>query len=275
MTNKLVASDYAYIFEIRDYLIRNGKLCESDVLERIRLRKEGHTFSMKEHLKGMIYAFLSNQVPWVRIEPNLKKIDKLFFNYNYKKVYETDPIYFINGIRALKCGNRSIRHQMNALRDNIDTLLLIEKEHGSIDSFYDSMPVEELAERLTNIDSPYRLRMLGQALIYEYFKSVGIDTAKPDYHLCMFLGQARMGVMYRRNNFACATEKQALQQIDAISEKTGLLKCEIDNIIWSFCATGYAEICAVHPQCDICPIHDKCKYWPDKYEQHKQDWYLG
>jgi len=39
-----------------------------------------------------------------------------------------------------------------------------------------------------------------------------------------------------------------------------LLKAEIDNLIWSFCAEGYGEVCTVKPHCDRCPIKSKCAY---------------
>ena len=40
--------------------------------------------------------------------------------------------------------------------------------------------------------------------------------------------------------------------------KTMNLKIEINNLIWSFCAEGYGEICIAKPRCEHCPIRSKC-----------------
>ena len=57
-----------------------------------------------------------------------------------------------------------------------------------------------------------------------------------------------------------ASIEDVYRQVDKLSEQTGLLKAEIDNIIWSFCAEGYGEICTAKPHCDKCLIKGKCAY---------------
>ena len=46
-----------------------------------------------------------------------------------------------------------------------------------------------------------------------------------------------------------ATIEEALSQIERLSEETGLTKATVDNIIWSFCADGYGEVCTATPHC--------------------------
>ena len=76
---------------------------------------------------------------------------------------------------------------------------------------------------------------------------MGVDGAKPDRHLCRFLGSARMGAA---NVSAEATPDEVFAQIDELAEETELYKIEIDNIIWSFCAGRYGEVCTATPHCE-------------------------
>lgn len=64
---------------------------------------------------------------------------------------------------------------------------------------------------------------------------------------------------------ACAQYDDAIHvsQVGALSEETGLALCAIDNIIWSFCADGYGEICTATPHCERCVVRGKCKYATD------------
>ena len=57
---------------------------------------------------------------------------------------------------------------------------------------------------------------------------------------------------------APATIKEVNEQVAEISEKTGLSMAEVDNLIWSFCADGFGEICTATPRCGDCPIREFC-----------------
>ena len=60
-----------------------------------------------------------------------------------------------------------------------------------------------------------------------------------------------------------ASIEETISQVEALSEETGLALCAIDNIIWSFCADGYGEICTATPHCERCVVRGKCKYAAD------------
>jgi hypothetical protein len=198
---------------------------------------------------------LTNQTKWYRVEPHLPEIDKLFYEYDPEKTLAAEPGYFCQGILDMKCGNMSIKAQMEALPDNIRTFNRIEEEFGSIDAFITSEPPAVIVEKLSNGSSSYKMKMLGEALAWEYLRNVGIDGAKPDTHLRRFLGADRMGT--GKHSPATACEVNA--QVARLSEQTGLSKAEIDNLIWSFCADGFGEICTATPHCNSCPISDWCK----------------
>ena len=71
----------------------------------------------------------------------------------------------------------STKAQMEALPDNIRTLRRIEDEYGSVDSFITSEPADVIVEKLSKGASSYKLKMLGEALAWEYLRNVGIDGA--------------------------------------------------------------------------------------------------
>ena len=56
-----------------------------------------------------------------------------------------------------------------------------------------------------------------------------------------------------------ATINEVNEQVAELAEKTGMSKVEIDNLIWSFCADGFGEVCTAMPHCKSCPIRDYCK----------------
>ncbi len=244
----------AYLKIIQDYLNAEGLLYETNLPERIKKRKAGKMYTMQEHVRGIIYAFLSSQTKWHRIEPHLGEIDKLFFNYDIGKILAHSPAYFYDSLYSLKCGNISTKAQMESLPDIIHLLQHIENEYGSIDSFITSEEPDIIVQKLSKGSSPYKIKMLGEALAWEYLRNVGIDGAKPDTHLRRFLGADRMGT----GENSPATVSEVNEQVTQLSEQTGLYKGEIDNLIWSFCADGYGEICTATPHCGKCPIADYC-----------------
>lgn len=56
---------------------------------------------------------------------------------------------------------------MEALPYNIQIMEKIEQEYGSIDTFVNTYPANELVEKLSSNTSKYKLKMMGKALIWE------------------------------------------------------------------------------------------------------------
>ena len=247
-------TERTFLEEIRNFLESKGLGYNTALTAEIKKRKVGKQYTIQDHIRGMIYSMLTNQTKWHRVEPHLPEIDKLFYGYDPEKILVTDPAYFCEGLFRIKCGNMSTKAQMEALQDNIRVFKKIENEHGSIDSFIASEPADRIVKKLSKGSSPYKLKMLGEALVWEYLRNVGIDGAKPDTHLRRFFGADRMGT----GNHSPATISEVNEQIILLSEQTGMSKVEIDNLVWSFCASGFGEICTAKPHCDICPIREWC-----------------
>ena len=184
----------------------------------------------------------------------MKEIDQLFYDYDPDILLETEPTDLIQEVFDIKCGNRSTEAQMKALAENIRTFQRIEEDYGNIDTFITSKPADAIVQKLSKETSPYKMKMIGEALAWEYLRNVGIDAAKPDTHLRRFFGADRMGT----GENSPATVSEVNEQVAELSDKTGLSKVEIDNLVWSFCADGYGEICTATPHCSNCPISGWC-----------------
>lgn len=247
------------ILSMKAYLAANCLQYDDAIHVRVAERKTGKQFSFEEHIAALVYAQLTNQTKWSRIVPHLSEIDKLFFYYDPQKIKNHPGSYFADGIFALKCGNISTKAQMNSLHKNITTMEKIANEYGSMDAFVTSVAPLQVVELLSSGKSKYKLAMLGEALAWEYIRNVGIDGCKPDTHLRRFLGNERMGDA----TTSTATVNETIAQIEKLSEATGLPLSSIDNIIWSFCADGYGEICTATPHCEKCVVRANCKNHAD------------
>lgn len=225
-------------------------------LEWIQQRAEGKTFSFSEHIRGMIYSLLSNNRPWEQIEENIDQIDKIFFYYDKDKILNTSADYFTQQIQLIKCGNRNIKKQMDALHRNIHKLERIEKEFGTLDNFVTSGTPIEIADLLAN-SLKYKLHTLGLALAMEYLRNVGIDAIKPDTHICRILGKKHLGYSSSEE----AGDIEAIEIINTISKETGYLPSKIDALFWLFCSDSNGMICTKIPDCERCRLKGKYCNW--------------
>lgn len=245
--------DCTFLFKMRDYLEQTNGLYSTTLSELVKERKAGKAFDFSEHLRGLIYALLSAQTRWQRIAPNLPAIDQLFSNYDAEALLAHKPKYYVEGIKSLKCGSRCTRRQMESLHDNIRIMRQIEAEYSSMDAYVTSAEPDEIAADLAG--GRHKLFFVGPALAWEYLRNVGVDGTKPDIHVRRFLGADRMGLAQHPE----ASESETIQIVRELSAQTGLTMVEIDGIIWSYCASGYGEICTKTPKCEKCVIRDFCK----------------
>lgn len=258
---KLNHTDGQYLLTMRDYLKENNKLYVTTAVEKVRSRRRKEEFTLNDHIKGMIYALLSSEAEWKNIEPKLPEIDKIFHDYDAEYIKGENPEKFVEAIYSLSCGNRATKRQMAALKGNIEVFENLASGYGSMDTFIrcymEGRDFTDIVNFFANQENSYKLKMMGPALVSEYLRNVGVDGVKPDRHLCRFLGSDRMGDPSMQSP---ATTDEVFAQVDVLAEKTGLYKVEIDNIIWSFCADGFGEVCTAEPHCGRCPIRDLCAY---------------
>ncbi|MCL1873896.1 MAG: hypothetical protein FWF85_07255 [Clostridiales bacterium] len=237
------------------FLRKRGIDCaDSAIFTFMEERKKCGSFDLSRHIKGLIYAQLTNQTKWANIEPKLYLVDKLFFDYDTSLIKQKNGEYFADGIFNLKCGNRLTKRQMANLHHNISILDHIEKTEGGIDKYYTTMPAHKLVKTISAYGGAYKLKYIGTALAWEYLGNVGIDRIKPDVHIRRMMGSNRLG--YSRKPIA--TEDEVVSSAIEISSQTGLSLAMIDALLWSFCAEGRGNICVKTPNCNICPVSEYC-----------------
>ena len=238
------------LLSMRKYLAENCLQYSDAIHVMVERRQQGMVFALENHISALIYAQLTNQTKWSRIVPHLEEINQLFFNYDADEILRHPGTYFAQGIFDLKCGNISTKAQMNSLHQNIGIMRQIINDYGSMDAFVTSAPAQEIVYLLSNAKSRYKMGMLGEALAWEYIRNVGIDGCKPDTHLRRFLGNARMG----NANGDIATSEETIAQIEALAKETGMSLASVDNIIWSFCADNFGEVCTATPHLSLIHI---------------------
>jgi hypothetical protein len=222
------------------------------LINNIKYRQSGKIFTFSEHIKGLVYSQLTNQTKWVNIEPNLNKIDDLFFNYDKQKILKQPAAYFYNGIFKLKCGNISTVKQMESIHYNIKMFERIEKEHGHIDKYINNNTPTIVARDLSV--GKYKLKYVGNALAWEYLRNMGVDGAKPDLHLKRILGTNRLGY----SNRPIASDEEVALAVKKIAINNDVFEAEIDALLWNFCADGYGAICKAEPKCYKCLLVEFC-----------------
>lgn len=254
---------------IADGTVQAKKLWENTYIkQQIDKRENGGTFTASDHIRAMVYSMLTSGASWNRIEPHIdidtgriRLIDEIFCQYDVDTLLNTDPIELADKVKAHTLGTPYINNQMKALIEvNIRQMLSLEKEHGSIDNFYQHFinadtSLNTLVLVLSVNNSRYKYAQMGEALVAEYLKNVGYDIAKPDRHIRRILGSEILG---------CSDSKtvpiyEAFDIVAEIAKVIGKRIAEVDYILWSYCANGYGEICTANkPKCDKC-VANKCK----------------
>lgn len=247
--------DKQVVMNIKKYLEDKGIISIDGEESKMDLRAKGKEFTLPEHIEGMVYSLLSAQTVWANIERNMPEINRLFSGFDAEEIKKHDYQYYVDGLARLRCRSRLTNNQMKALHANISTMERIAKEFGSMDKFVTSRPQYEIVRLLSDAGSKYKLKQMGEALIWEYLRNVGVDGAKPDVHMKRILGRDRLGV----SAYVEAANEEVIAAMAELSKETGLWMAQLDYIFWCYCATGKGEICTAEPRCSICVIRQYCR----------------
>jgi hypothetical protein len=206
-------------------------------------RLAGKKFTLREHVRGLLLAQLSSNRPWGPIAQNLDRIGRIFLNYDPESLKEADPSQLAHQIKGIRCGNRGIAKQMQGLQQNIETLERI----GDIDRYVASSTPDDVARDFAS--GKHKLIQIGFPLAMEYLRNVGINTIKPDIHICRMIGPERLGLCD-----TVPTPEEAHAALMAWSDNSDHSAVYIDNLLWLFAAKDYAAICGAKPRCQICLV---------------------
>jgi hypothetical protein len=237
--------------EIKETLNRQGLdyqrwIDDFGQVAALEQRQLGKVFTLREHVRGLLLAQLSNNRPWGPIARNRDHIDQIFMNYDPESLKEADPNRLATQIKGLRCGNRGIGKQMEGLRKNIETLERID----DIDRYVQSDRSEVIANQFAS--GKYKLVQIGFPLAMEYLRNVGIDTVKPDLHICRMIGPERLALCDET-----PSPEQAHDVLMKWAVNSDHSAMYIDNLLWLFAAKDYAAICSSKPRCNICLV-SKC-----------------
>jgi thermostable 8-oxoguanine DNA glycosylase len=233
-------------YDVKDIIDNMGHM------KSIEDRKNGHVFSMSEHISGLVFSLLSSQKKWEDIERNEHNIVEIFKEFDKEYIVETDHEVFEEKLREIKCGNRAIKKQMQSLAYNIHIFEQIENDFGSLDTFIESSSTHNIAKELAEGEK-YKLKQIGYPLAMEYLRNVGVDAAKPDTHIIRILSGERLG--YHED---IPTPEEAIEIMEAISKETGLALSYLDALLWNFCSSGSGNICNSNPRCKRCKLDPYC-----------------
>lgn len=230
----------------------SNAIIELGQVSRSERRDRGESFSIDEHLKGLILAMLSNQRPWGPIVENMDKITEIFFGFQIEKIKQADKRSLSTQLKDIKCGNRSVDKQMESLDYNIRIFEQIEVVYGSLDQFVVNDTPDNIAWELGQ-GRKYKLKQMGYTLALEYLRNVGVKAIKPDLHIRRIIGDERL-------NFYSGypSEIETVKIMGMIAEESGVNLTYLDNLMWLYCAVDYANICGSDPKCNLCELQHSC-----------------
>lgn len=245
--------------------LKNKKLWENTYIKKqIDNRKNGCVFTINDHIRGMVYSMLSSGSTWNRIEPyidlatgRIPVIDEIFYQYDVNALLNANPTELNRKVKEQKLGTQYLQKQIEALvKQNIETLLSIQRTHNSIDKFYNSYVnmndnLITLVKELSTKGKPYKFVQFGEALTAEYLKNVGYDIGKPDRHIRNILSCNR----FNCSAHSVASVDESINIIADIAKYLNKSSAEVDYILWAYCAKGFGEICIKNnPKCKICKV---------------------
>lgn len=214
----------------------------------IKARRDGNPFTMRQHVEGLVLAQLSSQRPWKPIEDNIEKLKTVFLAFEPEALASADLDDIERSVLALRCGNRQIQRQIQALPANIACFQRIENERNGLDAYVQSDKPSVIARELGE-GCRYKLKQVGFTLALEYLRNVGIDAAKPDVHICRIIGPQRLG--WARKDPSPA---EAAEIIHEKAEEIGVSTAYLDGLLWLFAAKGYGDICSGVTNCGACQV---------------------
>lgn len=246
-----------------------NKLWENTFIKhQIDRRRKGDIFSLSNHIRAMVYSMLSSGTVWDRISKGadieityINPVDKIFYNYNPEKLLTCSPEQLRDELKKIHCASLYTLKQMKALVCmNIPKLLTIEKGYGTIDNYYykfiqSDRTLITLVKTLSDSTSNDKMMQMDIALVCEYLRNVGYDIPKPDRHIRRILG----GEILSFSNNKIVPPFQTFTIISKLAKLLNKSIAEVDYILWSYCSTGYGEICtSTNPKCEQCVVKKYC-----------------
>lgn len=216
-------------------------------------RAAGESFSDEEVFKGVLWAVLSSNIDWSRVERALPELEDWIGSYS-PQLYSSRDATYIDDLndwfKSKKAGSMVLRRNLTYLIDTAQILSDWSSKHGSADSYF-TKAVQDggdpfAAVMLLGNDPSYKLPALGTAIAAETMRNLGYDIAKPDRHICRAMGC--WGLMeYQKwpdrsgnKNPAAGNDEllETMRAFDRFAKVVGESAIYMDNAIWFACSIG-------------------------------------
>jgi hypothetical protein len=194
----------------------------------------------------MILSLLSANRPWKQIEENIDNLRELFHGYNAEYLTSVEPSVLIEEVTKLGCGNKAIVRQMEGVSYNVRLMQRIVSIIGDLEKLVVNNSPYDVSTVLSS--GAYKLQGFAQTLALQYLRNVGIDTCKPDVHIRRILARLRL------TPYEDCPICDVMKAMSQLGSELGMPITLVNEIIWSYGATGFGEVCGKTPKCYKCNI---------------------
>jgi len=219
-----------------------------------------HELDDRSIFEGLCKAIFTAQAKWENYERNLDKIDKLLFNYDFKKIEnlsEEDIERIYEEMIKMKVRDRFLHRKLKYFRKNARLFTNLQGKRTSMHEFLKKglSDKETLINKLTSNGSHHKLKGVRLAICCEFFKNIGVDDFKPDVHMVYLFSRLRI-VNIKNPKSPTARELYSIRVVGMdIAKSNNLPFHVVDNVLWFFCAEGKGEICTTKsPKCSKCRL---------------------
>jgi len=201
------------------------------------------------HVSGYKVSILRNR--W-------DDIKEAFSNYDICEVSQ----YTNKDLEKMMNNPKLIRNKrkLRACIENAKIMSEISKRYGSFGEYLNrnKNDLKKLKEDLIN-----RFLYLGNVLVLEYLKEVGIDAIKPDVHVVRVMH--RLGLI-DSERLTTENVNKVVEMANKISQATGEKLSVIDGVFWIYGGSGDNHVqkamCSKSkPLCNECPLTEYCIFY--------------
>jgi len=225
---------------------------------KIEARRAGWRPSDAEAVQALLLSYLSAMTDWSRIQAALEQIRGVLPDWTPRAVASLSP----NEITRLqrwfldhRLGSVLLGQQLRSLPRAAVILDRMSGEAGSVDAFvHNAQQAGTIIELLTTKNSEWKLPGVGVALAAEFLKNLGHDDFKPDRHMLRMLGPSRLNIVGRPSQLE--TRRWGLW----MAREVRMPAAQLDQMLWLYCARGYAAVCSARPRCQECLLASACNF---------------
>jgi endonuclease III len=225
---------------------------------KVEARRDGWRPNDAEAVQALLLSYLSAMTDWSRIQGALPHILDAMRDWtpaHVASLSRKDLARLHRWFLEHRLGSVLLRQQLRWLPAAASILERMSIAAGSVDAFIErAQEAGKTIELLTSKESEWKLPGVGVALAAEFLKNMGHDDFKPDRHMLRMLGSHRLNVV--GNPTQLEVRRWGLQ----LAREMNMPAAQLDQMLWLYCARGYAAVCNARPRCGECPFAPTCRF---------------